>query len=381
MIKRQGIWQQLLAVSALAGLVAGCNPQVADDTQAAPTLPKVEVVTVKVQPLAPSSNLPGRVEPLRLAEVRARAAGIVLSRHFEEGAEVRAGQLLFQIDPAPYRAALARAEAALFEARTTVQRYQPLVEMKAVSRQDYDRAQAAQKTAEANVQTARLELDYATVTAPISGRIGRTLVTEGALVGQGEATPMATIQQIDPVYVDFRQPVAEALRWRAALMASEQERHQDQRTHISLTVDGVNLSREGTLLFSDITVDRSTGQVLLRGEFPNPDGLLLPGMYVRVHTGQNADASAILVPQRAVQRKGNGEAQVLVVGEGNVVEARPVRTGAMQGANWHIIDGLQVGERVIVGGRASAGTTVEVATSPAPTQPDSSPVTDPSPNG
>lgn len=381
MIKRQGIWQQLLAVSALAGLVAGCNPQVADDTQAAPTLPKVEVVTVKVQPLAPSSNLPGRVEPLRLAEVRARAAGIVLSRHFEEGAEVRAGELLFQIDPAPYRAALARAEAALFEARTTVQRYQPLVEMKAVSRQDYDRAQAALKTAEANVQTARLELDYATVTAPISGRIGRALVTEGALVGQGEATPMATIQQIDPVYVDFRQPVAEALRWRAALVASEQERHQDQRARISLTVDGVNLSREGTLLFSDITVDRSTGQVLLRGEFPNPDGLLLPGMYVRVHTGQDADANAILVPQRAVQRNGNGEAQVLVVGEGNVVEARPVRTGAMQGANWHITDGLQVGERVIVGGRAGVGTTVEVATSPATPQPDSSSVTDPTPNG
>ncbi|MFG0599505.1 efflux RND transporter periplasmic adaptor subunit [Delftia sp. WSY_4] len=358
--KRRGL---PLAALVLAALAAGCGRNEAP-AAAGDALPVVQAVTVQPAPLALSSELPGRIEPVRVAEVRARVAGIVLRRHFEEGADVRAGQVLFQIDPAPLRAALSRAqgqlasaEAALIEARAVVGRNAPLVAQEAVSRQDFEAmqarlqaAQAARQSAQAEVQAAALNLEYATVRAPIAGRIGRALVTEGALVGQGEATPMALVQQLDPVYADFQQPVAEAQRLRAALAEGRlaQTAGKDG-TPVSLKVDGTGLQRTGQLLFSDVTVDRGTGQMALRGRFDNRDGMLLPGMYVRVTVGQGVDPAAILVPQRAVQRSTDGQAHVLVVDGQDTLQMRPVQTATMHGAQWQISAGLKGGERVVVG--------------------------------
>lgn len=361
--KRRGLPLAALVLAALAALAAGCGRNEAP-AAAGDALPVVQAVTVQPAPLALSSELPGRIEPVRVAEVRARVAGIVLRRHFEEGADVRAGQVLFQIDPAPLRAALSRAqgqlasaEAALLDARAVVGRNAPLVAQEAVSRQDFEAmqarlqaAQAARQSAQAEVQAAALNLEYATVRAPIAGRIGRALVTEGALVGQGEATPMALVQQLDPVYADFQQPVAEAQRLRAALAEGRlaQTAGKDG-TPVSLKVDGTGLQRTGQLLFSDVTVDRGTGQMALRGRFDNRDGMLLPGMYVRVTVGQGVDPAAILVPQRAVQRSTDGQAHVLVVDGQDTLQMRPVQTAAMHGAQWQISAGLKAGERVVVG--------------------------------
>ena len=352
-------------------LQAGCGRQ---EVSREPPLAEVETLTVQPRLFTLTSELPGRIEPVRVAEVRARVAGIVLSRHFQEGSDVKAGQLLFQIDPAPFKATLARAqgelakaEAALAEARSVVRRYEPLVSIEAVSQLDFETAQATQKSAQAacqaaaaDVEMAKLNLAYATVTAPISGRIGRALVTEGALVGQNEATPLAIIQQLTPIYADFRQPVADMLRLREALATGRLAGTKDKGALISLSIEGSQQKREGRLMFSDITVDRSTGQVSLRGLFDNADALLLPGMYVRVTVNQGDDPQAILVPQRAVQRSSDGKAQVLVVDQGDVAQVRPVRTGEMHGGEWHILEGLNPGERVIVGGAAQAGSKVRV---------------------
>ncbi|QLF93461.1 efflux RND transporter periplasmic adaptor subunit [Pseudomonas sp. ABC1] len=368
-----------LLTIALAILLAGCG-QAQDAAPAAAPLPTVETITTEARPLTLSSELPGRIEPVRVAEVRARVAGILLKRYFEEGADVKAGQVLFQIDPAPFKAALsraqgelARAEATLYDAQAVVRRYTPLVEIEAVSQQDFDTAQAALKSAQAarqsaaaEVETARLNLGYATVTAPIDGRIGRALATEGALVGQNEATALANIQQLDPIYADFRQPVADLLNLRDAIAEGRLTGENGQVVPISVSVEGTRYTRDGHLLFSDITVDRGTGQVSLRGQLANPDALLLPGMYVRVRIAQGSDPQAILVPQRAVRLSTDGKSQVLVVGEGDVVQARPVRTGAMYGADWHILEGLQAGERVIVGGSANPGDQVAIASAAAP---------------
>ncbi len=357
-------WRWPVAVAAAAVLLAGCGGEAGPTAAAEPRA--VQAVAVQPQRYTLASSLPGRVEPVRVPEVRARVAGIVLSREFEEGADVKAADVLFRIDPAPFKAALSRAEgdlakseAALSEAQAVVRRYTPLVKIEAVSQQDFDTAtaalksaQAARRSAQADVETARLNLDYATVKAPISGRIGRAQVTEGALVGQNEATVMAKVQQLDPIYVDFTQPVADMLRTRTAMQTGELG--QEEGAAISISIDGTDRSRNGRLLFSDIAVDRGTGQVSLRGEFANPDVLLLPGMYVRVQTRQGVDPDAILVPQRAVVRSTDGKPQVLVAGPDDVVETRAVRTGTMRGADWHIVEGLAAGDRVIVGGVSAA---------------------------
>jgi len=363
---------------AVAVALAGCGA--ADEQQAgAETAFPVEIVTVAAEPLALASTLPGRVEPMRVAEVRARVAGIVLHKRFEEGADVKAGDVLFQIDPAPFKAALARAEADLAraqavqqEAQARVKRYEPLVKIEAVSQQDFDSAtaelrsaQAAVRSAQADVQTARLNLGYATVTAPISGRIGRALATEGALVGQGDATLMARIQQLDPIYVDFTQSAADALRLRQALKDGALAGGDDKA--LTAQVEGTDYQRQGALMFTDVAVDRGTGQVSLRGRFDNADGILLPGMYVRVRTPQGTDQQAILVPQRAVQRGSDGEARVMVVGTGSLAEARSVRTGVMQGSRWQIVEGLRGGEQVIVGSPAGLAPGMPVV--PAQAQP------------
>ncbi|MHA6160184.1 MexC family multidrug efflux RND transporter periplasmic adaptor subunit [Pseudomonas sichuanensis] len=348
---------------AVAVALAGCD-SAGEQQAAAPAAFPVETVTVASEALALASTLPGRVEPMRVAEVRARVAGIVLHKRFEEGADVKAGDVLFQIDPAPFKAALARAEGDLAraqavqqEAQARVGRYAPLVKIEAVSQQDFDSAsaqlrsaQAAVRSAQADVQSARLNLGYATVTAPISGRIGRALATEGALVGQGDATLMARIQQLDPIYVDFTQSAADALRLRQALKDGALAGGDDKA--LTAQVEGTDYQRQGALMFTDVAVDRGTGQVTLRGRFDNADGILLPGMYVRVRTPQGTDRQAILVPQRAVQRGSDGEARVMVVGTGNLAEARAVRTGVMQGARWQIAEGLRAGDQVIVGSPA-----------------------------
>ncbi|MDH0733842.1 MexC family multidrug efflux RND transporter periplasmic adaptor subunit [Pseudomonas sichuanensis] len=361
---------------AVAVALAGCDS--AGEPQAeAPVAVPVQLVTVASEPLSLASTLPGRVEPMRVAQVRARVAGIVLHKRFEEGADVKAGDVLFQIDPAPFQAALARAngdlaraQAVQQEAQARVKRYEPLVKIEAVSRQDFDSAnatlrsaQAEVRSAQADVQTARLNLGYATVTAPISGRIGRALVTEGALVGQGDATLMARIQQLDPIYVDFTQSAADALRLRQALQDGALA---GGDTALMAQVEGTDYQRQGTLMFTDVEVDRGTGQVTLRGRFDNADGTLLPGMYVRVRTPQGTDRQAILVPQRAVQRGSDGEARVMVVGTGNLAEARAVRTGVMQGARWQITEGLREGDQVIVG--SPAGLAPGMPVSPAQAQ-------------
>ncbi|AAZ36051.1 efflux RND transporter periplasmic adaptor subunit [Pseudomonas savastanoi pv. phaseolicola] len=355
-------WRVMPAVALLAVLgLAGCEQKQQQD-HAASTAPKeVEAIAVKAESFTVVDELPGRIEPVRVAQVRARVAGIVLTRNFEEGADVKAGAVLFQIDPAPFKAALskaqgdlARTEATLFETQATVKRYDSLVEIEAVSRQTFDTARsalqnaiAAKKSAQADVETARLNLGYATVKAPISGRIGREMVTEGALVGQGETTLLATIQQLDPVYADFTQPVADALQMREAIQEGRLPKGGEDA--LSLSVDGTDYQSTGTLLFTDVAVDRTTGQVSLRARFANPKGVLLPGMYVRVRTPQRVDANAILVPQRAVQRSSDGAARVLVVGQDGTVEARPVKTGAMQDSRWQVTEGLKAGEQIVVG--------------------------------
>lgn len=363
-----------LSVLATALALSACGGEPASQELPAPT---VEVIVAKPESLQLDSSLPGRIEPFRVAEVRARVAGIVLRRTFEEGSTVKAGQVLFEIDPAPFRASLSRAQAELAkaqseldEARRVATRYEPLAKAKAISQQEYESAttrmrsaESARQAAAAAVESARLDLKYATVTAPISGRIGRALVTEGALVGQGEATPLATIQQLDKVYADFQQPVHDVLRLRDALSQGALTEGDGARK-VKIQVEGTRHEREGTLLFSDITVDRSTSQVLLRGVFDNPDDLLLPGMFVRVVTPQGTDDKAILVPQRAVQSDGQGGQQVLIVDQKNIVQARAVRTGQMRGTRWQIVEGLAAGDRVVVAGAnlAPAGTQVRLKT-------------------
>jgi membrane fusion protein (multidrug efflux system) len=332
--------------------------------------PEVGVVTVEPRQVGLVTELPGRLEPSRIAQVRARAAGILQKRLFTEGSDVKAGQPLFAIDAAPYQAvassaqaALARAQALRTQATAQAERYKPLLEANAVSKQDYVNAVAAQKQAEADVasaqaavQTARINLGYAAVTAPISGRIGRALVTEGALVGQGEATPLAVVQQIDPLFVNFTQSATEVMRLRRALDSGQLKRaagggagSKSAQVRIVLE-DGTEYPTPGRLLFTDLTVDQTSGQVTLRAEVPNRDGLLLPGSYVRVRIEQAQAANAIVLPQQAVQRSSQGDSVMVVSADGKVTP-RPVKVGqAAQGGQWVILEGLQPGEQVMVDG-------------------------------
>jgi membrane fusion protein, multidrug efflux system len=329
---------------------------------AAPPPPEVGVVTVTSQTAALTTELPGRVEASRVAQVRARVTGIVQQRLFREGSDVKAGQVLFVIDPAPYQAAVDSAKASLAKAQAnTIQvtaqakRSKPLREANAISEQDYINAQAAQAQAEADVaaagaalRTAQLNLGYATVTAPISGRIGRALVTEGALVSQAEATQLALIQQIDPVYVNSTQAVADVARLRESTGAGGKAAAESAAVGVVLD-DGSELPQRGRLLFSDLSVDPTSGQVTLRAEVPNPQTRLLPGMYVRTRLVQGQIAGAMLLPQQAVTRGPQGDT-VIVVGEGDKPAPRPVRIGGAAGSQWIVLDGLKPGELVIAEG-------------------------------
>lgn len=363
------------AVGALAAaLLAGCGD---DAKQAqgggagaagagggAPPPAQVGVVTVQPTSVGLANELPGRVEALRVAQVRARAAGILQKRLFEEGSDVKAGQVLFLIDAAPYQAALqsaqatlARAQANLAQYNALVERNRPLVEANAISKQEFLNTVTAQKQAEADVaagkaavQTAQINLGYARVTAPISGRIGRALVTEGALVGQGEVTQLAVIQQIHPIYVNVTQPASEVLRLRKAVAAGQYKRAGGQGASVKVMLDdGSVYPHAGRLLFSDLSVDPTSGQIVLRAEVPNPDGLLLPGMYVRAQLEQAKVDGAILLPQQAVTRSAQGDTVMVVDGQGKV-SPRPVKLGPAQGNHWVVLDGLKTGEQVMVDG-------------------------------
>lgn len=364
------------ALMAVFGL-SGCGGQDHPPERSA-SAPQVKTLTVQPRPFAMTSDLPGRIEPVRIAEVRARIAGIVLIRHFEEGSDVEAGQLLFSIDPAPLKAALmrvegalAKAEADVYRANAHVQRYKQLVAINAVSPQVFDDAVSDLKSAKANrmaaqadVATARLNLGYCQVRAPISGRIGRALVSEGALVGQDEATQMARIQQLDPIYADFTQSVDQVVALQQAVASGRLTLTGTGAAEVTVQVGSPAQTRQGKLMFSDISVDRSTGQVTLRGEFPNPDSVLLPGMYVRVVAPAGVDPQALFVPQQAVQRGAEGQARLMLVDAQGVVRERVVRTGVMLGSDWQITQGLAAGEQVIVerADKLSAGTKVNIIT-------------------
>ncbi|MDQ5898944.1 MAG: rane fusion protein multidrug efflux system, partial [Pseudomonadota bacterium] len=326
--------------------------------------PAVGVLTVHAEPVAIRSELSGRLEAWRTAQVRARVAGIVQKRLFTEGGSVQAGQALFQLDDAPYRAALdsalaaqSRAEANLAQAQANLARNEPLAAARAISQTEWVSTQTALKqaqadvaTAKASVTTARLNVDYAQVKAPISGTIGRALVTEGALVGQGEATQLALIQQTDPMYVNFTQSAAEVMRLRQAVEAGRLGQGGGRGADVRLVLDdGSEHPQPGRLLFSDLSVDATSGQVTLRAEVPNPKGTLLPGLFVRVRIAQAEAPRAVLLPQQAVTR-GNAGDTVLVVGEGNLPAPRPVKIGGANGTNWVVLDGLKDGEQVIVDG-------------------------------
>ncbi len=336
------------AVLTLALSACGDKQQAASG---APPAPEVGVATVELGTVGLGTELPGRLEASRVAEVRARAAGILLKRHFREGSEVKAGQTLFTIDSAPYRASLASAQANLAQASALLQRYKPLLESGAISKQEFDNAQAAEKVARAQVQAASINVGYTTVTAPISGRIGRELATEGALVGQGQATHLATIQQTNPLYVNLTQSANEVMHLRQALQAGKLKSAGDGdgvRVQVVLE-NGQVYEHSGRLLFTDLTVDAGTGQVSLRAELPNPDYLLLPGMYVRVRLEQAQVENAVLVPQQAVTRSAHGDTVMVVAADGTFAP-RPVKISQSQGNSWVVVDGLKNGEQVMVDG-------------------------------
>lgn len=369
---RTNTWARLFSPApiALACAIAltACGKEDAKPAQSAPptSTPQIAVGVVTATPgeVGVVTELPGRVEASRVAQVRARSAGIVQKRLFTEGSDVKAGQTLFRIDAAAYeasaqsaRASLARAEANLTQTTAQLERFRPLVAANAISKQDFVNAESAQKQAQAEVAAAKaavrsadITLGYANVTAPISGRIGQSLVTEGALVGQGEATPLAVIQQINPVYVNFTQSATEAFKLRKAMDEGKLKAAGEQAAQVRVILDdGTEYEHPGKLLFSDLSVDAGTGQVTLRAEIPNPKGLLLPGLYVRIRTEQAQATNAIAVPQQAVTRTEQGDTVSVVSADGKVT-TRPVKVSMASGNRWVIQEGLEAGEQVMVDG-------------------------------
>jgi len=351
-------------LAAAAPFLAGCeepNPAVA---AAQTSEPDVSIVTVKPQPHALVRELPGRVASTRVSDVRPRVSGIVIERMFSQGSEVKAGDPLYRIDPRPFEvevqsseAALAKVVAAFDQASQQARRISVLTSQRATSEAENEKATGAMRQAEAEVEgrkadvaRARLNLNYATLRAPIDGVVGAALVSEGALVVQNE-TNLATIQQLDPIYADFTQSVTELNHLRRAFESGELDRIAPDAARVRLVLDdGAVYPSAGKLLFSEARVDAHTGQVTLRGEFPNPKRELLPGMYVRVLIEQGIDADAIAVPQQAVQRNGGGGSEVFVVKDDNHVAVQAVRTGSVQDGQWFVTEGLKAGDKVVVEG-------------------------------
>jgi len=313
--------------------------------------PEVGVVELKEQDVLLSSDLPGRTSAYRVAEVRPQVSGIVQKRLFTEGAVVRKGQQLYQIEPALYQAAFDKAEASRDTARNLAQRYQRLLETKAISRQQLDDAQANWKQAEAELKTARINLEYTRVLSPINGRISRSNVTEGALVSAQQSQELATINQLDPIYVDVAQASTDLLRLRRELDAGHLAMVGPGEVKVDLTLeDGTPYAHPGALKFSEVTVDPSTGAVTLRAQFPNPDGILMPGMFVHGVLAEGVRHKAVLVPQQGITRDLKGEATAWVVGEGDKAELRHIRTTRTVGNQWLVESGLRAGERVVTEG-------------------------------
>jgi membrane fusion protein (multidrug efflux system) len=354
----------------LLSLLAACGD---GDKKGAPGAPpgaamppaEVDVVTIASGSATITQDLPGRLQAVRSAQVRARVEGVVEKRLFAEGSDIAAGTPLFQIDARTYQAAAAAAEADVAAARAVFDRYKPLLDIKAVSQQEFDAAAAKLKQAEAALATARLNLENAVPPAPISGRIGRALVTEGALVGKGEATHLATVEQLDPIRVEFTQTYSDMLRLQQAVKAGKQKKADAAQVELVIE-DGSLYPEKGRLQFADLAVDPNSGAVVLRAEFPNPRRELLPGTFVRIRFPQAQLDDAIRVPQRAVLGSAVGQSVMTVDAEGKVVP-RPIRTGAMSGPDFIVTDGLKGGEQVIVNGlqKVKPGATVK----PLPWQP------------
>lgn len=353
-----------LLVISVGVLLAGCDEKKSQNPGGFTFPPSaVSVITTKAEPLPITNELPGRIAPTRISEVRPRVSGIVVKRVFEQGSVVKQGDLLYQIDPEPFKvqvqsaeATLARAKASQLQARQNADRQQELKKSNVTSTQQVEDAIAALTiadadvaSAEAGLSSAKLNLRYASVTAPISGRIGRALITEGALVANGNDN-LATIQQLDPIYADFTQPAADLIRLRKALEKGGIISPSGDAPVQLVLDDGSVYEHGGKLLFSETTVDPTTGQVTLRGEFPNPKGDLLPGMYVRVRIEQGIEKNAIAVPQQAVQRDSAGASLVYLVDAKNTAQMRKVVTGRVIDNRWVISEGLKPGDKVIVEG-------------------------------
>ena len=351
-------------LAACAALLAGCDESSSAISTTRPSEPDVSIVTVKPQPRAVVRELPGRIAPTRVAEVRPQVSGIVVERLFRQGSEVKAGDPLYRIDPRPFEvevmlneAALAKADAVHQQAQQHARRIALLFSQHVTSEAENEKAIASEHQARAEVEgrkaelaRARLNLDYATVRAPIDGVVGAALVSEGALVVHNE-TNLATIQQMDVIYADFTQSVTELNLLRRALDSGDLDRIEADAAKVQLVLDDNTIySLNGKLLFSDAKVDANTGQVTLRGEFHNPKRELLPGMYVRVRIDQGIDNDAIAVPQQAIQRNGGGASEVFVVKDDNRVAVQPVRTGSVQDGVWFVTDGLKAGDKVVVEG-------------------------------
>ncbi|MBP8220948.1 MAG: efflux RND transporter periplasmic adaptor subunit [Aeromonadaceae bacterium] len=381
----KNIFARTLPLTLLAAsLLTACGQEQPEGPGAMPPA-AVDVVTLKSAPLQLTTELTGRTAARRIAEVRPQVSGIILKRYFTEGSDVKAGQLLYQIDPATYEAAVASADAALAKAQATeqsarlkAQRYAELVKAKAISTQDNDDAQASWKqavaeiaAAKATLKSAKINLGYTRVTAPISGRIGKSSVTEGALVTAQQANNLTTIQQLDPLYVDVTQSTTELLRLKRQLAAGTLATAKSGSAKVQFQLeDGSAYPHAGQLQFSDVTVDETTGMVTLRALVPNPEKLLLPGMFMRATLQQGERPDGLLVPQAAVARTPRGGATVLIVDAQNKVEQRDIQVSQSQNGNWVVESGLKAGERVIVAGLQKVGVGAQVTpTEAAPTAP------------
>jgi len=336
------------ALGALLVLAACGHKQ---EAAPAPPPPLVKVLTLQNQSVSLTTELPGRTVAYRVAEIRPQVSGLIQKRMFTEGSDVKAGQQLYQIDPAPYQAAYESAAAAAASSKSQAERFKPLAEVNAVSKQDYDNAVAQAAQAKAAADTARINLVYTKLLSPISGRIGRSSVTEGALVTANQTTALATVQQLDPIYVDVTQPSAVLLRFKRELAAGQLVAASSTEAEVQLTLeDGSSYGLRGKLQFTEVSVDETTGSVTLRALFPNPDKLLLPGMFVHEKLEEGRRNDAMLVPQLAIAHNQKGEPTALVVGPDNKVELRTLATERAIGDKWLVTAGLKAGERVIVEG-------------------------------